>query len=229
MKIFAFIFARGGSKGVPKKNVKMLMGKPLIAYSIEIAKEIESIDKIFVSTDDVAISKVALSYGVEVINRPPELAKDDSPEWLSWIHAIDWVKKFFGGFDIFLSLPTTSPLRSKEDVENCLQSINSKSDVVVGITKSTKSPWFNMVKINKDKSLSILMDSGIKVNNRQESPKSYDITTVAYVTKPEFVKNSKGIFDGRVFGVKIPSERAIDIDTKLDFEIVEYLINKLKK
>ena len=85
----------GGSKGVPKKNVKMLMGKPLIAYSIEIAKEIESIDKIFVSTDDVTISKVALSYGAEVINRPPELAKDDSPEWLSWIHAIDWVEKIW--------------------------------------------------------------------------------------------------------------------------------------
>ena len=229
MKIFAFIFARGGSKGVPKKNVKMLKGKPLIAYSIEIAKEIESIDKIFVSTDDVAISKVALSYGAEVINRPPELAKDDSPEWLSWIHAIDWVEKKYGDFDIFLSLPTTSPLRSKEDVENCLQSINSKSDVVVGITKSTKSPWFNMVKINKDKSLSILIDTGSKVNNRQESPKSYDITTVAYVTKPEFVKNSKGIFDGKVFGVEIPLERAIDIDTKLDFDIAEYLINKCKR
>ena len=229
MKIFAFIFARGGSKGVPKKNVKMLMGKPLIAYSIEIAKEIESIDKIFVSTDDVAISKVALSYGVEVINRPPELAKDDSPEWLSWIHAIDWVEKKYGDFDIFLSLPTTSPLRSKVDVENCLKSINSKSDVVIGITKSSKSPWFNMVKINKDKSLSILIDTGSKVNNRQESPKSYDITTVAYVTKPEFVKNSKGIFDGKVFGVEIPLERAIDIDTKLDFDIAEYLINKCKR
>ena len=229
MKIYAFIFARGGSKGVPKKNVKMLMGKPLIAYSIEIAKEIESIDKIFVSTDDVAISKVALSYGAEVINRPIELAKDDSPEWLSWIHAIDWVEKKYGDFDIFLSLPTTSPLRSKVDVENCLKSINSKSDVVIGITKSSKSPWFNMVKINKDKSLSILMDSGSKVNNRQESPKSYDITTVAYVTKPEFVKNSKGIFDGKVFGVEIPLERAIDIDTKLDFEIAEYLINKCKR
>ena len=127
---------------------------------------------------------------------------------------------------IFLSLPTTSPLRSKVDVENCLKSINSKSDVVIGITKSSKSPWFNMVKINKDKSLSILIDSGSKVNNRQESPKSYEITTVAYVTKPEFVKNSKGDFDGKVFGVEIPPERAIDIDTKFDFEIAEYLINK---
>lgn len=229
LKVFAFIFARGGSKGIPKKNIKMLMGKPLIAYSIDLAKKIESIDKIFVSTDDPIISKVASSHGAKVINRPADLARDDSPEWLSWKHAIKWVENKYGNFNIFLSLPPTSPLRSKIDVENCLKSISDKSDVIVGITKSSRSPWFNMVKKNKNNSLSILMDTKKRINNRQESPDTFDLTTIAYVTTPDFIKKSNGVFDGKVFGVEISPDRAIDIDTKFDFEIAEYLINKNKQ
>jgi len=95
MRTFAFIFARGGSKGVPGKNIKEICGKPLIAYSIEIAKEIKSIEKIFVSTEDDNIATVAKEFGADIIPRPHLLAKDDSPEWLAWQHAIKWLEEKF--------------------------------------------------------------------------------------------------------------------------------------
>jgi len=229
MITFAFIFARGGSKGIPQKNIKRLLGKPLIAYTIDLSKNIKNINKIFVSTDDKKISKVAINYGAEVIPRPAELAQDSSPEWLAWQHAIDWVEKKYGLFDIFLSLPATSPLRNKFDIKKSLSSFNNnKSDVVIGITKANRSPWFNMVKQDKNKNLQLIIKGDKKVHNRQEAPSVFDMTTVAYVTTPKFVKNSKGIFDGDVKGIEIPPERAVDIDTKFDFEIAEYLMCKNK-
>ena len=109
---YAFIFARGGSKGVPVKNIKPMAGKPLIAYAIELALEHLGIDRVFVSTDDVNIADVAAEYGAEVISRPEKLAQDDSPEWLAWQHAIAYVEKNYEASDdsTFISLPTTSPL-----------------------------------------------------------------------------------------------------------------------
>ena len=139
-------FCQRWIKGVPRKNIKKILGKPLIAYSIELSKEIKDIEKIFVSTDDKEIGRISKDYGAEIIERPSDLAQDDSPEWLSWLHAIDWVEKKYGFFDVFISLPTTSPLRNKDDVINCLRAHDSKSDVVIGITEAKRNPWFNMVK-----------------------------------------------------------------------------------
>ena len=96
MRNFAFIFARGGSKGLPGKNIKELVGKPLLQYSIDTALAIDEIEKVFVSTDDVDIANCAKQCGAIVIDRPAELATDQSPEWLSWRHAIDWVTEQYG-------------------------------------------------------------------------------------------------------------------------------------
>ena len=116
MKTYAFIFARGGSKGVPGKNIRNLSGKPLLAYSIDLAKNIEDVEEIFVSTEDQRIASIARQHGADVINRPPTLAQDDTPEWLAWQHAVEWLNKRGKNFDIFLSLPTTSPLRNSKDI-----------------------------------------------------------------------------------------------------------------
>ena len=229
MRTFAFIFARGGSKGVPGKNIKELCGKPLIAYSIELAQKIESIDKIFVSTEADNIANVAKKYGADIIPRPQELAQDDSPEWLAWQHAIKWLEDKGESFDIFISLPTTSPLRNKKDITKCLASLDKKTDMVVGITEATRSPWFNMVRQENDGFLKVLMESNQTYIRRQDAPTIYDMTTIAYVTRPEYIKNATGAFDGKVNGIEIPVERAIDIDTELDFEIAEFLMGKSKK
>ena len=190
MKTYAFIFARGGSKGVPGKNIKEICGKPLIAYSIEIAKEIESIEKIFVSTEDDNIATMAKKYGADIISRPVSLAEDDSPEWLAWQHAVKWLGTKGESFDIFVSLPTTSPLRNKKDISQCLASLDEKTDMVVGITEATRSPYFNMVKENDDGFIDVLIKNDNCYTRRQETPAVFDMTTVAYVSRPDFIINS---------------------------------------
>ena len=116
MKIIAFIFARGGSKGLPNKNIKILNGKPLIAWSIEHAKKINRIDRVIVSTDSEEIAKIAREFGAEVpFMRPLELATDESPEWLSWQHGLKHLKSIDGCLpDLMLSIPATAPLRNVE-------------------------------------------------------------------------------------------------------------------
>ena len=225
MRTFAFIFARGGSKGVPGKNKKILSGKPLIAHAIELAQNIEIIKKIFVSTEDGKIAAVAEEFGAELIPRPVELTQDDSPEWLAWRHAVVWVEDKYGSFDIFLSLPTTAPLRNKEDIINCLNALNNHTDIVVSMTESQRNPRFNMVEKQKNGFLKLVIEGDTEYQRRQDVPIAYDLTTVAYVTRPEFIKSSNGIFDGRISGVEIPLERALDIDTEYDFKIAEMLLN----
>lgn len=229
MRTFAFIFARGGSKGVPGKNIKEICGKPLIAYPIEIAKEIESIEKVFVSTEDDKIATVAKVFGADIIPRPHDLAQDDSPEWLAWQHAVQWLGEKGESFDIFVSLPTTSPLRNKKDITQCITSLDKKTDVVVGVTEAARSPYFNMVRKDYKGFLKVLLRDDDKYTRRQEAPVIFDMTTVAYVSRPEFITNFTGIFDGKVQGVEIPAERALDIDTELDFEIAEFLMDKVLK
>ena len=229
MRTFAFIFARGGSKGVPGKNIKEICGKPLIAYPIEIAKEIESIEKIFVSTEDDNIATVAKKFGADIIPRPHDLAQDDSPEWLAWQHAVKWLEEKGESFDLFVSLPTTSPLRNKKDITQCLAVLDKETDIVIGITKAIRSPWFNMVQKNDSGFIEVLMKNDNRYSRRQETPEVFDVTTVAYVSRPEYIRKATDIFDGQVKGVEIPAERALDIDTELDWEFVEFMVASIKK
>ena len=228
MKIYAFIFARGGSKGVPGKNIRTFIDKPLMEHSIELAKNIKQIDKIFVSTEDEKIADIAKLNNINLINRPKELADDHSPEWDAWNHAIQHLKNEKDDFDIFVSLPTTAPLRKNIDVINCINTLNEDIDIVVSIVKSQKSPWFNMVCRNQNSELKLILNNDEVYNNRQATPDIYDLTTVAYVTTPKFILSSKGVFDGKVVGVEVPLERAIDIDTEFDFKIAELLFERKK-
>jgi CMP-N-acetylneuraminic acid synthetase len=227
MKTFAFIFARGGSKGVPGKNIRDLGGKPLLAHSIKIAQEINEISRIFVSTDDQEIANVGIEYGAEIIKRPAKLAQDDSPEWHAWRHAIKWAEDKGINFDIFLSLPTTAPLRNEKDIIKCLKNLDEDTDIVVTMTETTRSPWFNMVR-EEDGYLKFVVEDEMHYNRRQDTPRIYDMTTVAYVTRTPFIRKASRVFDGRVKGVLIPPERALDIDTELDFSFAEFLMAQKK-
>ena len=226
MKTFCFIFARGGSKGIRKKNIRNLFGKPLIAYSLIMAKDILEIDEVFVSTDSSEIAEVAIPYGANIIKRPDNLAQDNSPEWLAWMHAVKWAFEKYGTFSKFLSLPATAPLRSKEDVEKCLGKFKLKNDVILTMTEANRNPWFNMVKKNKDGLIELAIQSKEKLFRRQDAPLVYDLTTVAYVLNPNFILENKSIWDGNVHGIYVPKERAIDIDSEYDLKLAEYLISK---
>jgi len=228
MNAVAIIFARGGSKGLPGKNIRLLGGKPLIAWSIEQALSIKRIVRVIVSTDSEEIAEVARQYGAEVpFIRPEKFSKDDSPEWLAWQHAIKYLMEETEVLpELMISLPATAPLRIEIDIENCLDEYEKGgSDVIITVTDAHRNPYFNMVKTNEDGTVGILNSIDSKISRRQDAPEVYDMATVCYVVKPKFVIDNSSIFEGRVKAVHIPSERAIDIDTLLDFQITESLLN----
>jgi N-acylneuraminate cytidylyltransferase len=158
--------------------------------------------------------------------RPEELARDDSPEWLAWRHALQWLEADEGRLpEAMVSIPTTSPLRLPVDIESCLDAFSTGgADIVVTVTEAHRNPWFNMVTMSSD-GVASLVNSPVPgtITRRQDTPPVYDLTTVAYVARPEFVLSQPGIFAGRVKAVNVPSERALDIDTLLDFRMAEFL------
>jgi CMP-N-acetylneuraminic acid synthetase len=228
MKAIAIIFARGGSKGLPGKNMRTLGDKPLIAWSIEHALAIKRIERVIVSTDSYEISAAAREYGAEVpFIRPAKFARDDSPEWLAWQHAINYLQEEGGALpSAMVSIPTTAPLRLPIDIENCLDEYQKgNTEMVITVTDPHRSPYFNMVKANLDGTVGPVIPPRSPITRRQDAPIVYDMATVAYVACPEFVMTHNGAFEGRVRAVHVPPERAIDIDTLLDFQIAEFLLS----
>ena len=227
MKTVGFIFARGGSKGVPGKNIRPLGGKPLIAWSIEQALAVPRIERVLVSTDSPEIADIARLFGAEVpFMRPPYLAQDNSPEWLAWRHALECMRDQEGALpDTMISIPTTAPLRLPSDLENCLDEYEKgEADVVVTVTDAHRSPYFNMVTRQADDRVSLVMPPAAGISRRQDTPLVHDMTTVAYVMSSHFVLQHASLFEGRVHAVHVPVERALDIDTPFDFRVAEMLI-----
>jgi N-acylneuraminate cytidylyltransferase len=227
MSAIAFIFARGGSKGLPGKNVRPLRGKPLLAWSVEHALAVKRIERVIVSTDSEEIAAVARRYGADVpFMRPPELAQDDTPEWLAWRHALEHVRGGAGRMpDAMVSVPATAPLRLPLDIENCLDEYERNDcDIVITVTDAHRSPYFNMVKRDADGTVRLVIPPSSAVGRRQDAAPVFDVSTVAYVARPEFVMTRSSLFEGRVRSVHVPPERAIDIDTLLDFRIAECLL-----
>jgi N-acylneuraminate cytidylyltransferase len=232
--IVGFIFARGGSQGVPRKNIRLLAGKPLIAYAIETAFQSQFINRVVISTDDKNIAQIAQEFGAEVpFIRPKELAQDNSSEWLAWQHAIRTLKEQDKGreLDVFVSIPPTAPLRAVEDVDNAIQTfLVNDADIVITVKNASRHPSFNMITIDEQNYAQLILPLDKQIIRRQDAPPAYDITTVAYVASPKFIMESKALFEGKVKAVFIPEERALDIDTELDFQFAEYLMtNRLKE
>ncbi len=228
MKKIAFIFARGGSKGLPNKNILDFCGKPLIAHTIYNSIESRIFDDVIVSTDNETITKIAREYGATVpFIRPDKLADDNSDEWYSWKHA---VKSYQDSFDLFISLPCTSPLRDYSDIAAMIDKYNEvKCDVVLGITKSNHHPSFNMVKKNKKGDISLLEQSNDNIFRRQDSEDCYNITTYAYICSPHYIQTSNKLLSGNIYGYELDKKVCIDIDDIYDFQFAEFLYNKKGK
>ncbi len=227
-RIIAFIFARGGSKGIPKKNLQDLGGRPLIAHSIECAHSIPDIERVVVSTDDTEIAEVSRSFGADVpFIRPAEIAGDTASEYLAWKHAIAEMTSRDGPFDLMVSLPATSPLRSKVDVTACLEKIKEypETDAVLTVQKASRNPYFNMVVVDESGHCSVV-NGNSGCTRRQDAPKVYDVTTVAYVATTRFVARSTSLFEGKIRCIEVPRERAVDIDEMMDLEIARYLYGR---
>lgn len=222
-QVVAFIFARGGSKGVPGKNLRLVDGKSLLAHAIEASRSAASIERIIVSTDDEDIAAAARECGAEVpFLRPSELAGDDAPEWLAWRHALGEV----GDVGLFVSVPTTAPLRDPADIDACVARFRQGGlDVVFAVTEAAHNPYFNMVTLDDDGLARLVISPDTEVQRRQSAPPVFDITTVCYAVSPSFIESADGLFDGRVGVVQVPPVRAIDIDTELDLKIAEALVS----
>ena len=223
----AFIFARGNSQGLPNKNILNFGGLPLIAHTIEFAKKTEFFDDIVVSTDSKIIADIAISHDANVpFVRPSELASNDSAEILSWKHAINFYYNNICNFSHFFSLPVTAPLKNKGDLLRGYQLFkNGCHDLVIAISKSTRSPYFNMVKkINDD--VSLYLDS-LKLNRRQDAPQAYDISTLFYISTPQYILKTDHIYEGKVGAVEVPQHRAIDIDTLYDYKLANLIFKNI--
>jgi CMP-N-acetylneuraminic acid synthetase len=223
-----FVFARGGSKGLPGKNLRDLADKPLIAHAIEMAKASDFIDRVVVSTEDPQIALTARNYGADVpFMRPPELASDTAAEWLAWQHAIRTLHEAGEKFDTFVSVPATSPLRTLADLNSCIELLHKQrhdTDIVITVCEAHRSPWFNMVTVDEDGRADLVMTGDNRVYRRQDAPTVFDMTTVAYAATTEFILSGSSIFEGRVRAVVIPVEHSVDIDTEQDFRQAEFLL-----
>lgn len=236
MSTICFIFARGGSKGLKNKNLLKFRETTLLGNAIKQAKNIKKIKKIFVSTDSKLIKKEALKYKAEVpFLRPKSLSSDRSPEILSWKHAIKYLKdKLNLNPEYIVSLPTTSPLRSIKDIQKCINLAKKKKlDLVVGVSKSSKNPFFNMLlKIKSGGSLvkfSSIFKKKYKQKKyfrRQDTPEVFNVTTACYVFKTKFIMSSKSLFTGKLGYITIPKERALDIDDSFDYKVLNLLSKK---
>lgn len=231
MTVFGAVFARGGSKGVARKNLRRVGGASLLELAVSMGSDSTAIDRIFCSTDSREIADLAARSGAEVpFIRPSRLSRDDSPEWGAWRHLVDYLLLHGASMsDTLVSLPPTSPLRIHSDIDRALnQFAGGTFDVVLGVTETNRNPWFNMVSRDESGRVSLLAQgSGFPVFRRQDAPEAFDITTVVYVTTLGFVSKSPGLLSGQVGSITVPRERSIDIDTELDLEIANYLVGRV--
>lgn len=226
----ALICARGGSKGLARKNLKRLGDKSLVAHAIDIALKCPSIHRVLVSTDCTDIANEAKNYGAEVpFIRRPELATDTAPEWDVWKDAIKWLSSNDDFCDAMVMLSPTAPLRSVENVEKAIQIFYDKPcDGVISVAEAQSNPFFNMITIEKNGQAKIGMVNHTSYHRRQDAPSFYNITTVCYVMKPSYVLENNHLFDGILRCNHIAPENAVDIDTHFDFMLAEAVMERTK-
>jgi CMP-N-acetylneuraminic acid synthetase len=231
-KVILTICARGGSKGIPKKNIRPILGKPLLAYTIEQAQSLDWVDRLIVSTDNSEIKKIAEQWRVEIpFLRPPGLARDNSPKVLVIIHAVKEAEKYWHEqYDLVIDLDPTSPLRNQKDIELATNLMFSKPkpSAVITAAVARRNPYFNIVEINEKGYVYLSKNSGKLFSGRQDAPKAYDMNGSIYVIWKDVLLKEKTFFTEKTKLFLMPPERSFDIDTKTDFKIVEMLIRERK-
>jgi len=230
MKRICTICVRGGSKGVKNKNIRQLAGKPLIAYTLEQAQVAQLFEVIAVSSDSLEILDVAQSYGVDVlIQRPPELATDEAPKLPVIRHCVEQVEKTLNQkFDIVVDLDATSPLRLPEDIQGAVNLLESKNlgNIITG-SPARRSPYFNLVELKDDGVVQLVKPPTTAIVRRQDAPRCFDMNASIYVWQRDVLFNSSTLFNPDTQLFVMPESRSIDIDSELDFEVVEFLLKNV--
>lgn len=218
--VLGVILARGGSKGLPRKNIRDLAGKPLIAWTIEAGHDSEYLDRLILSSDDKKIMTVAEEYGCEVpFRRPDKLAADDTPSMDALLHAVDQVPDH----DYVVLLQPTSPLRTAADIDATITRCHENhAPVCVTVTDTDKPPQWMYTFGKRDKLKPVLDESEI-VTRRQEAPKTYVVNGAVYVARSEWLREHKMFYTDQTIGYPMPPERSADVDTALDLRWCEML------
>lgn len=228
--ILGHIGARKGSKGVPRKNFRMMQGKPLIDWSLDQLLEHPLVGAVVVSTDDEEIYDHAVAKGCLKIGlRPAHLATDTAGKWGVWQHALEASEPLIGPVQAFLDLDCTSPLRVPEDITAALDLFRVEHpDMVMSCCEARKNPYFNLVEPDATGALHVSKPLPGGVVARQQAPTVYEHAASTYVVDPAYLKRSKGLWEGRVIPYLMPPERCVDIDTPFDFRLVEFLMEEAK-
>lgn len=218
--VLAVIPARGGSKGVPRKNIKLLAGKPLIAWTIEAAKQSAYLDRVVVSTDDEEIANVAKNYGAEIpFLRPPELAQDDTPGIGPVLHALESLPSY----NYVVLLQPTSPLRESQDIDRCIEVCREREvQACVSVTLADKPPQW-MYHLDGKSRLQPLLPKQPFVARRQEAPDVYVLNGAVYVAQSEWLKHSRTFLTDVTAAYIMPKDRSLDIDSEIDFLVAAEL------
>lgn len=214
-KVIGVIPARGGSKGVPKKNIKPLMGKPLIAYTIEEAKRSKYLDRIVISTDDLEIAEICEELGSGVVMRPSEFATDTAPTELVLIHVLETLARSDYEPDVVVTLEPTSPLRTHQLIDKCIETLwQTGADSVISV-KETRACFGTLTEGRFD-----YLVKGQRRRRQERSP-LYEESSTVYVTRTETLLKHKSVLGERLYAVLVDEDEAIDINTPLDFVIAE--------
>jgi N-acylneuraminate cytidylyltransferase len=221
--ILAIIPARGGSKGIPRKNIRMLVGKPLIAWTIEEAKKSKYIDRLILSSEDEEIIKVAQEWGCEVpFIRPAALANDETPGIEPILHAINTLQE---KYDYVVLLQPTSPLRLADDIDGCIETcLFYSSPSCVSVAEVDQHPYL-MYSIDKTESMSPLLNREVENCRRQDFLVVYILNGAVYVAASAWLQQNRSFLSSSTKAYIMPKERSLDIDDDRDLFLCEMLFN----
>lgn len=226
--ILCTVCARGGSTGIPGKNKALIAGKPLVQYSLESAQSCSYIDDIIISTDDTDIMEIGSKMSIPApFKRPSRLSENHVPKMEVVRHAAGYAEDFFKKeYDIIIDLSIVSPLRTVQDIKECVKIlVDNDADNVFSVSPSYRNPYYNMVEL-KNGEVKLVKSPEKKLTMRQKAPLVYDMNDSIYVWKKEALFKNDTAFNKKTKIYEMPRERGIDIDDPIDLVIVSSLIKK---
>ena len=232
MTVLCVIGARGGSEGLPGKNVRPMLGKPLIVWSIDQALATPEVDRVVVSTDSPAIAEVAHFAGAEVpFLRPKSLANSKVGKFQVWQHALKSCTEHFSeNYECFVDLDCTNPLRDPTDISAAIAQFRevrpAGADAVFTVCPARKNPYFNLVEPDSNNALRMSKSIGKTVLRRQDVPPVYEHVASIYVLAPEYLATANHLLDGHAVGIDIGVEKSFDIDSEFYFQLLEHLMRQ---
>jgi CMP-N,N'-diacetyllegionaminic acid synthase len=232
MKTICVISARGGSRGLPGKNIRPMLGKPLIVWSIEQALLTPEIDRVVVSTDSEEIAEIARAAGAETpFLRPDYLSNSEAGKFGVFKHALQACEDFYSEqYNLYVDLDCTSPLRDVSDISACIAMFHERKkygvDCVFSICEARKNPYFNLLEEDERGALKVSKKLPGTIVRRQDAPAVFEHVASIYALDPAYIRSAGYLVDGHTEGYDIGSEKSLDVDSDFDFLLIEYLMKR---